>query len=540
MKNKQINKVLLMFFLSFTLFFSVSNAFTLEANVDYTNGSPSKSTITSFVGYSSSNINTICMNYYNDSSNEEYITAFNDMIFAFSAEGYDKYFIQSYKATAGIDDIYAYFFPSSVDVCTNSANSSIYFCFDNTETLIEWKGTVSKLYKNTVTVPTIFGVGSYFSNPFYTNVNVKQTTPSTQSYYFYWDGETYFYKAESEPDIPTMSDSKFSAMLEEITTSELFYQHIPSDYRSNFYVQYDVNSDNYLFYFYPSNYQVYGLLRNENDYNVICDKDFSWWDNVVDFISKIFVRETENLDYKMIYVSVLDDGTYSCWYRSKLMNSVDETLFNLELNPIVYSSVQIPFYGKHGGGGINIDTGDKTLASSPEHVINDSVYGESNIVYNPNHIETVPNEQSFWDKVVNRLSSIVSFIKDIPSELIEKYQSKIGAPTVIKLALPLITGILTIVNVLISSIALISRAVTFVYTLPTIEASSALFSVDVAETTTGLSFVGHNWGAKFLEGLDMLKGFSWNGLNLWNLFSAFIAAVFAIQVIKYVRKHYHY
>ena len=66
MKNKQINKVLLMFFLSFTLFFSVSNAFTLEANVDYTYVSDNDSTISSFASYSSSTINTICINYFND------------------------------------------------------------------------------------------------------------------------------------------------------------------------------------------------------------------------------------------------------------------------------------------------------------------------------------------------------------------------------------------------------------------------------------------------------------------------------------------
>ena len=92
---------------------------------------------------------------------------------------------------------------------------------------------------------------------------------------------------------------------------------------------------------------------------------------------------------------------------------------------------------------------------------------------------------------------------------------------------------------LISAVTLISRAVVFVYTLPTIKASRALFDVDVA-ATEGLSFVGNSWGNKFLQGFDMLKEFSWNGLNLWNLFSAFVVLMVAIQAVKYVRKHYHY
>lgn len=454
-----------------------------------------------------------------------------------------------YSVIVGSDGKQIIVGPSSVDFGCSSSNSSV-FCADS-EDIIYYCKKETDMYRFFTITCTKAGYTSTFGSP------IVNLLPSTQNYfcnknikniyksgdYYFWDG-TYSYQADSvTPDTPVsnslLTSEEFNSMLTEITTSELFYQHIPSDYRKNFFVQYDVDNKQYVFYFYPSNYQVNGLKMNENDYYLYCDKDFSWWDKVVESIKHLFSRETENLDYKIIYVSVEEDNTYSPWYRSKTILSVEETLFNFDLHPIVYATKAIPFYGKHGGGGINIDTGDETLASSSESMILENIYGEDNIAYNANPVETIANEKSFWEKVVNRLSTLTSTLSNLPDTLIKKIPGINAITLVITIISPLGLGVIKIIQVLISSTRLVSRAVTFIYTLPTIKASSALFAVDVANSSKGIIFTGHSWGTKFIEGLEMLKSFSWNGLNLWNLFSAFIAAMFTIQIIKYVRKHYH-
>lgn len=538
MKSKQINKFLLMFFMSFTLFFSVSYAeFSSGVWLDVvTTATRNKHSETVIDNYTYAQIYNIVKNYYADQVT--YKSSYDNLITAINNNNYDYVITHNYYT----NDVYQIFIFKNLDV-GHWVNSDNYLCFtgkNDGSNILMHPDNQNGYGEKLTDFSYVFGakfLGTLSIE--YSTVPIKELTRSSSQ--AFWDGSSYFYEISGteEPDIPSMTGEEFSAMLGEITTSELFYQHIPSEYRNNFYVQYDTENEVYLFYFYPSNYSVTGLLRNENDYHIICDKDFSWWDNIVNFLKTTFVRETENLDYKMIYATVLEDGTYSCWYRSKSMLSVDETLFNFNLNPIVYASQQIQFYGQHGGGGINIDTGDVTLATEPEYIVNDEVYGESNIVYNPSPIETVSGEQSFWDKVVNRLSSIVSYVKEIPENIINRLFEMNGISVVLNIISPLAAAIISIIGIFGSVIALISRAVTFIYTLPKIEASRALFDVDVS-STEGLNFTGNNWGVKFLEGLDMIKNFSWNGLNLWNLFVAFVVAMFAIQAIKYVRKHYHY
>jgi len=84
-------------------------------------------------------------------------------------------------------------------------------------------------------------------------------------------------------------------------------------------------------------------------------------------------------------------------------------------------------------------------------------------------------------------------------------------------------------SALVAGISLLVRFAGFLLTLVAIPADSSLFNVLVD---------GSAWGTHFIEGLNFLKGLSWNNLNFWTFFECFVAALEVIWTVRIVRRHY--
>ena len=540
MKNI-VSKILMMFVVSFMLFTSsyaelnIGDTFVCNQNYNI-------SRFSTVGDYTISQIRTILENYKNYPSTESYQVAFNNLITVFSDLSCNNYFFIGSRSST------SYFFVAYPDNCNlyfnysdghqriylDSVVDSIFYCIGGNSTQ---KNTVVSDGIDRIWELSLQSFDCYYS----TTKSIKFVEVDNKTIYFNGD---YYYQASTTPDTLSgnlIDSEKFKSMISDLTQSDLFYQNVPSSHRKYFFVQYDTEKDRYIFYFYPSNYSIRGLLMNENDYYLISSEDFSWWENVVNFVQGLFKKENEEgFDYKMVYASVLEDGSFDYWFRNKSNEILDKTLFNFANSPLVFSMVDIPFFGKHSGGGIDLDTGDKTLASSPESSLIGQTFEENPLELNPNPTTEVPaSEQSFWSKILDRLSDIKSGFLSIPKGIFDILEKKTGSNKLIFFVTPLFETIIELIGLLIACLAFMGRAITFVYTLPTIEASSALFSIDVDTTTKGLAFTGNTWGIHFLSGLDKLKALSWGGASLWSFFEAFVVALVAVIAIKFVRKHYH-
>lgn len=545
MKNRQINKVLLMFFLSFTLFFSVSNA-EIVKNKNYScSGSKTTGSFTSTDKFNNNytyfNVLSYMKQYKNYSTDEATISRYRGLLDSIIADGND-YIV--FETTSTVDRYFIHVFPQNENLVSGilSSNGSNYLChfYDGSERLL----TYIYGYSDTQRHGFVFDSDSNCNIFKYYNayactkiidssVDLMNFTHNVTSNTAFWDG-TYSYQIKTSPS----ANYDLAGIIDVIKNSAEIQNNVYSHLGDYFIVPNGTVGDEevYRIYFY---HKSVNLSQFEYVYNNVLyyDLDKTSVDgiicNLIDHMNG-FDKVIKDVQLFTLYYNP-ETGTGDIYLTSN--QSVNELKsFNSETQPIIYTTKDIAYYSATWG---ETDTEWTATADETKNILTSEIVDSEGNVVSPVVPNTSLDEEDFWNKVLNRLSSIVSYIKDFPVRFIETIQDATGISQIITVLNPIQGAFWAIFDVLISAVTLISRAVVFVYTLPTIEASRALFDVDVA-ATEGLSFVGNSWGNKFLEGFDMIKGFSWNGLNLWNLFSAFVVLMVAIQAVKYVRKHYHY
>jgi len=533
MKNKQINKVLLMFFLSFTLFFSVSNAEFTTSGVENTSATSSAKKLTASTEYAGYTLSQILNMFNNKDSSDEELGLYETMISTLDSAGYNILYWQNKVNSKTEFAIWNKSQQSDIGKYTNSSYETFIYSPVKTDDkfiiVVFNRATYGYIYREfTITSDGVFEINydDYSKNLTGINASVKELTLS--SGYLLWDGTSYYYKVETdEPDFEGITDSDKAIIINSVVNSDEFKSLVPKKYRNQFFIVKNEWTNRYKVYFYPEQYYLKGRIFEEGSVEDVPYKSYK----IVAFDSDNFLwdlwQSINPFDYYVFSGYFNEDGTFtSYFYENKDSHILNQYYFSYQDEPIVYTSRDIGF--------LIYKLEDNSYSEDVDNSISSTILTDDD----GNTIEIVIPEdtstlsQTPWER-------FVSLIQNIPSKIVEGFQNATGISQIITVLNPIQGAFWAIFDVLISAVTLISRAVVFVYTLPTIEASRALFDVDVA-ATEGLSFVGNSWGNKFLEGFDMIKGFSWNGLNLWNLFSAFVVLMVAIQAVKYVRKHYHY
>lgn len=527
MKNV-VSKVLMMFVVSFMLFTcSYASDFDLTARssvryYDFTSGSSSIPTI---AGYTSKSIATILVNYKNDSVTYDF--EYKNMISQLENEGYQV-------VIALTSDTSEYLF-----VCIQA--SDVYFgVYDDR---ICWMGDYAYAYRmyGILSMTGKFGLGSVnlnspcsfskkISNIVYSTSPVKKLFTS-----YVWDGESYYYKASTTPDtsiISSFSDDELASIVNTFINSEDFITNRPSGY-DDFFITYSTISEQFYAYLYKSEFDL-GMVYGEFDDNGNFEPNGLssgegyrvFWHNADDNILKQVWNNLKSIIQPTKYLNFrinpeINKVHYITTYEYNISGS--HLLFTSAEENIVYSTKDIKLIVRDGESTV-IDVDNSYNKST---LINSTTNEEYQF-----ELPSISVSETPWQRLVN----IITFI---PSKIADAIANKMGFNKVMFILSPLFETIYEIIGVFLACLAFVGRAIMFVYTLPTIEASSALFSVDVDTTTKGLAFAGNTWGTHFLSGLDKLKALSWGGASLWSFFEAFVVALVAVIAIKLVRKHYH-
>ncbi len=531
MKNV-LSKVLMMFVMSFMLFtcsyaeLNIGDTFECKQNYNILK-------ISTVGDYTQSQMRTILENYKNYPSTESYQVAFNNLITVFSDLGCNNYFFIGSRSST------SYFFVAYPDNCNlyfnysdghqriylDSVVDSIFYCINNN----------SSSQKNTVVSNGIDRIGELYLQSFdcyySTTKSIKFVEVDNKTIYFNGD---YYYQASVTPDTPSFSDDELASIINTFINSEDFLSNRPSGY-DDFFITYNTISEQYYAYLYKSSLDlamIYGGfdengkfepsgLSNGEGYNIF------WYTRDNNFLQELW----NNLQWifhpaEYLYFRInptINNVHYIATYKDSTMFSDSQMLFTTSEENIVYSTKDINLIVNNGG---SIST-DETNSYKKDILINSTTNEEYKF-----NLPSISVSETPWSRFIN----VITFI---PSKIADAIGNKMGFNKVMFIVSPLFETIYEILGVFLACLAFIGRAITFVYTLPTIEASSALFNVDVAASSKGLFFSGNNWGSHFLSGLDKLKAYSWNGITLWSFFEAFVVALVAVIAIKLVRKHYH-
>ncbi len=520
MKNV-VSKVLMMFVVSFMLF-TCSYA-EIEKNIEYSGYFDySQSKVSKIGTYSSSNISLALSDFINGDT-ENLTTIMNDLI--------SSNVISDWYVGTKINDnknfliIVPYGIDTELFYC--ETDGEYYLCFSNlaiNDNFYILSGTSMYVHYSNNTTKCIYPTGSNF---IYFSKSVKQLSSVNGKYI--WVGESYYYKASSTPDTPSfegITDSQKALIINSITSSEDF-NLLPSNYLEQFFIVYDTWSDSYKVYFYPKQYSLKGRVFDEGSVENVNYKSYK----IVAFEGSNFLwdlwQSISPFDYYVFKGSFNSEGAFdSYFYDRKNSHELNQYYFSSSDEPIVYTSKDIGF--------VIYNVEDNKYEDDTENSISKPILRDEN---NNEIIITIPeNNSSLSETPWQRLVNIITFI---PSKIADAIANKMGFDKVMFILSPLFETIIELIGLLIVCLAFIGRAITFVYTLPTIEASSALFIIDVDTTTKGLAFTGNTWGTHFLSGLDKLKALSWGGASLWSFFEAFVVALVTVIAIKFVRKHYH-
>lgn len=440
-----MKKVLLMFLVSFTLFFSVSNAATIEANTPYSYNSSAFSNDTNFspselFGYTAQNIAGSVKAYIVDSDD----TTLKPILKDLASKGYSKTII--YIALNGslptyCIDIYPDEFDFDftfwkADSGTNSYNyiglyapaNSYYYKFVQDRTAytpikITQTSTSDVYAYDRISIPdeTNANWGSYHFLEF-NGMSVKEVTMSSRL--ITWDGSSYFYKAETlEPDFEGITDNKKATIINSVVNSDAFKNTVPQNYRNQFFIVKDEFTSRYKVYFYPEQYYLKGRIFEEGSVEDVSYKSYK----IIAFEGENFLwdlwQSINPFDYYVFSGYFNEDETFtSYFYEYKDSHELNQYYFSYQDEPIVYTSRDIGFLI------YNIE--DNSYTEDTENSIGSTTLKDSD----GNDISIIiPTEEgsediSFWDSIVSKIVSGIKaiFVPDTSSflEFFEKLKTK--------------------------------------------------------------------------------------------------------------------
>lgn len=405
--------------------------------------------------------------------------------------------------------------------------------FDEGVEQIQFYGTTGNsgawFLQLTTTKPHAFVLGSNVESIYYCSVPIPIVTlegSSNSTYKVSWDGTSYFYQsAPLGPELPELTGEEMKSMIDKLRASEAYKSRLPAGY-GDFFIVYNSVVDNYYAYVYPTKYNLAyryydwtgstyvanGLSSGDaiNFMQYDPNKGLSWqklWDAFVDTLFPF--------DYYCFRLS--SDGETFLYSTQYEIN--DPAYFDTTEEHIIYSSKRMYLLVNSGVLGTEVDE---------ENSIKQTILKDSS----GNDIEVSINESEEYNPVVEALNrkfkELASFIEFVLNGVFNfsDFLLKTFGENVFTLIFSII---IEAFSALVAGISLLVRFAGFVLTLVAIPADSSLFNVLVD---------GSAWGTHFIEGLNFLKGLSWNNLNLWTFFECFVAALEVIWTVRIVRRHY--
>lgn len=223
------------------------------------------------------------------------------------------------------------------------------------------------------------------------------------------------------------------------------------------------------------------------------------------------------------------DGVNFEYYGEIHMKEFGEQRFPMT-TPIIYSNFVIPFKTLLGDTTNSFDEIVDSFTEEEEFNFSDLINSETGESYEFEDVPVVDDPithalREFFTDLIGYLSSafelVISKIFNFSEYLLSEFGENVFTL--------LFAIIIEAFSALVAGISLLVRFAGFVLTLVAIPADSSLFNVLVD---------GSAWGTHFIEGLNFLKGLSWNNLNLWTFFECFVVALEVIWTVRIVRRHY--
>ena len=544
MKNKQIYKFLLLFFVCFTIF--LNDSFCVE--YDYVQGSITSVGSTSIAGYTVTNTsfaNMVRSSVDSGTISSDYQNVIDDILTATNTSLYI-----GYKNGDGYYHCYFYN-PSDIQIIRitnppeNGYTDFIKFYYINSGSiyydLYIYKNSGAD-YTNRFTTYTVSAVGyininnsSFWSN-IYGNGYIEDYVISNNKIV---STGNYFYGSagNSNPSFSfttSLTDNEIIDVVNNFYASDVF--NVPSGYK-DFIICYNEYSHDYFVLTYKNTENLSKrVIDIPADY---FDVNFSALD--YDTWMLIFGYENANL-WQRLFPGVTISDHFYCYSSSDGVTFVSEGVryfvdFEEDLRfsteqPIIYSTQDLDVVIMTATGTSEVAGTYYTDENNP--ISQTNIVGYENIVTNDgegNPLKQVLNELK---KIPLAMASTIAQVLDGFFNLAENTLDFLGV-NIVTLVFAILIKTIT---VFVASIALILRFTAFILTLVAIPASSSLLAVDVATNSSGLAFTGLNWGSNLISGLNMIKSFTWNGLSLWTLFEVFVSSLEVIILVKVIRKHY--
>lgn len=362
--------------------------------------------------YIGSQIHNICNNYYLNPDNSDYRTVYSNMVQNISDNGFDYVLINVNYISAGSYWYFSIYEKDTLDIGFYLDDSKLYeLCLiDSAYT----KSSPIYIYHGRKTnyahYAKNYDVGQLMSLELTTvssfsvidsSVDVKQIKYSGG---YYWDGESYFYEGETEPEIPS-SDHDLAGLISAITSSEVVQDSVDT-HKLEYFVVYTGEAFGEYFYdvyFYNKNINLSYFEYLDSGENLRYDLNKMSVDGVIgkisDFIAGDYMKCQQ---FKLSYNP--ETGDSSVGYVGKKNINEDLEGFSVDLTPLVYTSKDIPYYFYEYDEVTNqgIATPD-TSKDIKTQVITDSEGNEISNVVTPS--STLVGDTT-WNKVLNAILSI--------------------------------------------------------------------------------------------------------------------------------------
>lgn len=539
MKKKLLRHFVVSLFV-FTLFISVTDAEIKSGEMFSISSFPSRGTMTCpFEGYTWGSIYTLIGNYMTD--NETYSVVLDNLLSTVKSYGYDYIYGSVYYASTQKYAGYCFFYKNcEVGACVSSYNSyayrfiitslnsdSIYYAPDNGNN----NGTTKSNF--TGYIPLSSSNVQYESC--YSSKNIKHLNVSGSQYF--WDGETYYHQGSTEPTIPAgpefsteLTDDEIASVVENFSNST-YWKNRNSNY-TGFFIQRNELNGHYAIMVVPNHLVHYKLVKGIYIPANVTGSNYPPKDQntyVVGYIQTGLSQLPWNRWIESFKIYDSSDGA-NFNYVGEMHASEYMKLRTPMTTPIIYSNFTIPFKTLIG---VKMDEDGEITDSFTEESNSDfsnlvnSETGKSYV------FENVPVEDNsiirrldeLLKDLINYLSSAFEFILNKIFNFSEYLLDEFGE-NVFTLIFAII---IEAFSVLVSGISLLIRFASFLLTLVAIPADSTLFNIVVD---------GNAWGTNFIDGLNFLKGLSWNNLNFWKLFECFVTSVEVIWFVRIIRRHY--
>lgn len=547
MKKKLFHGLMVSLFV-FTLFISVSNAeitsgktYTVKATTVYS--TQNKTVSTEFPEHTEESFISLLENYRDNPSESTFGVIYD--LFKNKGSGYG-YVYGSVHNTDYEVTIYAYsdsLYDFGIGLNADSEVSYL-ICNSNGGNYVRYK--VQLTSDNNLTFQTQVTNSSdccyhnlqsaYVTSHYRLDDSVKQLA-YVSSTSWKWDGTSYYTPSTPEPEVPSgpefsteLTDDEIADVVKNFSNST-YWKNRNSNY-TGFFIQRNELNGNYAVMVVPDH-----LIRNK-------------------FVEGIYIPANASssnysvLDYDTYSIGHIKTGVpqlpWNQWIESfKLYGSSDGINFEYAgemlasdymkyripmTTPVIYSNFTIPFKTLIGDTTNSFDEIIDSFTEETDYNFSNLVNSETGESYEFDDVPVEDNPiiralREFFTDLTGYLSSAFEFVINKIFNFSEYLLNEFGENVFTLLFAIVIEAF----SALVAGISLLVRFAGFLLTLVAIPADSSLFNVLVD---------GNAWGTHFIEGLNFLKGLSWNNLNLWTFFECFVAALEVIWTVKIVRRHY--